>query len=124
MVRIYIAAALVVAGYGWGLWQHHTGWADGRAALLSDQAIAAEKQRQENAHRQRIIETAAAEADQQGEAKTVTITRDVVRYVQTPNRTVCVFPDDRVQLKARAVANANALPGFDAAAVPDVAAGQ
>lgn len=124
--RLYAVtiAALVAAGYGWGLWQHHTGWADGRDALRSEQAIAAEKLRQENAHRQHVIEAAAAEADRQGEAKTVTITREVVKYVQTPGRTVCRFDDARVQLKARAVANANTIPGFDAPAVPDVAAGQ
>lgn len=113
--RLYAVtiAALVATGYGWGLWQHHTGWAGGRDALLSEQAIAAEKLRQENAHRQHVIETAAAEADQQGEAKTVTITKEVVRYVQRPNKTVCTFDAERVRLKSEAVANANQIAGFD-----------
>ena len=120
-IRIYLAtvAALALAGYGWGLWQHHAGWSEGRAALLAEQSEAAEKLRQENAQRQQVEDTKAAEAEQQGEAKTVTITRDVVRYVKVPDRVKCDFPPERVQLRARAAANANFIPGFDGEAVPD-----
>ena len=125
-VRIYITtvAALALAGYGWGLWQHHAGWSDGRAALLAEQSEAAEKLRKENAQRQLVEDTKAAEAEQQGEAKTVTITRDVVRYVKVPDRVKCDFPPERVQLRARAAANANYIPGFDGETLPDAAAGQ
>ena len=119
-IRLYLAtvAALALAGYGWGLWQHQTGWADGRAALLAEQSEAAEKLRQENAHRQQVEDTKAAEAEQQGEAKTITITKELIRYVQTPNRVKCDPPLERVQLRARAAANANFIPGFDGEAVP------
>ena len=125
-IRLYIAtvAVLALAGYGWGLWQHQTGWREGRNALLAEQSDVAEKLRQENAQRHHVEDTKAAEAEQQGEAKTVTITRDVVRYVKVPDRVKCDFPPERVQLRARAAANANYIPGFDGEAVPDASAGQ
>ena len=125
-IRLYLAtvAALSLACYGWGLWQHHTGWADGRAALVAEQADIAEKLRQENAQRQQVEDTKAAEAEQQGEAKTITITREVVKYVQTPGRNVCQFDDRRLRIKADAVANASFIPGFDGEAVSDAAAGK
>ncbi|MGK1701323.1 hypothetical protein ACR912_20750, partial [Klebsiella pneumoniae] len=46
-----------------------------------------------------------------------TITRDVVKYVQSPNRTVCRFDDAAVQLRQRAIDAANSIPGFDESAV-------
>ena len=120
-IRLYLAtvAVLALAGYGWGLWQNHTGWREGRAALLAEQSEAAEKLRKANTQRQQVEDTKAAEAEQQGEAKTVTITREVVRYVQTPGRNVCLFDDRRLRIKADAVANASNIPGFDGEAVPD-----
>ena len=125
-IRLYLAtvAVLAMAGYGWGLWQHQTGWREGRNALLAEQSEAAEKLRQENTQRQLIEDTKAAEAEQQGEAKTVTITKELIRYVQTPNRVKCDSPPERVQLRARAAANANFIPGFDGEAVPDRNAGK
>ena len=125
-IRIYLATVVVLslAGYGWGLWQHQTGWREGRNALLAEQAEAAEKLRQENTHRQQVEDTKAAAVEKQGEAKTVTITREVVRYVQTPGRNVCLFDDRRLRIKADAVANASNIPGFDGGAVQDAASGK
>ena len=119
-IRLYLitVAALSLACYGWGLWQNHTGWQEGRTALLAEQSEAAEKLRQENTHRQQVEDAKAAEAEQQGEAKTVTITREVVKYVQTPGRNVCRFDDRRLRIKADAVANANFASGFDAPPLP------
>ena len=125
-IRVYFVtvAVMTLAGYGWGFWQNHTGWQDGRTALLAEQSEAAEKLRQENAQRQQVEDTRAAEAEQQGEAKTVTITREVVKYVQTPGRNVCLFDDRRLRIKADAVANASNIPGFDDSAVQDAASGK
>lgn len=120
-IRLYLVTvvALALACYGWGLWQHHTGWRDGRDTLIAEQSEAAEKLRQENAHRQQVEDTKAVEAEQQGEAKTITITKELIRYVQTPNRVKCDPPLERVQLRARAAANASNIPGFDGEAVQD-----
>ena len=125
-IRLYLAtvAVLSLAGYGWGLWQHQTGWREGRNALLAEQSEAAEKLRQENTQRQQVEDAKAAEAERQGEAKTVTITKELIRYVQTPNRVKCDSPPERVQLRARAATNANFIPGFDGDAVPDGNAGK
>ena len=115
-IRIYLAtvAALSLAGYGWGLWQHQTGWREGRTALLAEQSEAAEKLRQENTQRQQVEDTKAIGAEQQGEAKTVTITREVVKYIATKaERVVCTFDDERVRLKTEAAINANTVAGYD-----------
>lgn len=108
----------------WGLWQHQTGWREGRNALLAEQSEAAEKMRQENTQRQQVEDAKAAAVEKQGEAKTVTITREVVKYVQTPGRNVCLFDDRRLRIKADAVANASNLPGFDGGALQDASAGK
>lgn len=125
-IRLYLAtvAVLALTAYGWGLWQNHTGGQEGRTALLAEQSEAAEKLRKENAERQQVEDTKAAEAEQHGEAKTVTITKELIRYVQTSNRVKCDSPPERVQLRARAAANASNIPGFDGEAVQDAAAGK
>ena len=126
-IRVFVAGLilfLALGGIGWGMWQHQTGWREGRNALLTEQAEAAEKLRQENAQRQQVEDTKAVEAEQQGEAKTITITKELIRYVQTPNRVKCDSPPERVQLRARAAANASNIPGFDGEAVPDGNAGK
>lgn len=63
------------------------------------------------------VEEKAAAATEEGKVIYRTITRDVVKYVQSPNRTVCRFDDDAVQLRQRAIDAANAIPGFDDGAV-------
>lgn len=63
------------------------------------------------------VEQKAAAATEEGRIVYRTITRDVVKYVQSPNRTVCRFDDDAVQLRQHAIDAANAIPGFDEPAV-------
>jgi hypothetical protein len=124
--RLYLitVSALSLAGYGWGQWQHFQGWNAGVNDLLQQQASEREKHRIEVEQQQREVETKAAEAEQQGEAKTVAITKEVIRYVKVPDRIKCDSPPERVQLRARAVTNANFIPGFDDSAVQDAAASQ
>lgn len=120
--RLYIAAALVVAlaFVGWRLYS--SGWNNGRAALATEQQAKAQAQLAKQTTRQQANDSKAAAADGEGKAKTVTITQEVIRYVKTPGRNVCVFDDARVQLKSRAVDNANTIPGYDDAAVQTSAA--
>lgn len=120
--RLYIAAALVVAlaFVGWRLYS--SGWNNGRATLVAEQQAKALAQLAKQTTRQQANDLKAAAADDEGKAKTVTITQEVIRYVKTPGRNVCVFDDARVQLKSRAVDNANTIPGYDDAAVQTSAA--
>lgn len=120
--RLYIAAALVVAlvFIGWRLYS--SGWDNGRAALVAEQQAKAQAQLAKQTTRQQANDSKAAAADDEGKAKTVTITQEVIRYVKTPGRNVCVFDDTRVQLKSRAVDNANTIPGYDDAALQTSAA--
>lgn len=69
-------------------------------------------------------EKAVAEGEQKAvtanaEAKVIyrTVYRDVVKYVNDPDRYVCKFDSDAVQLRQRAIDAANAIPGFDEPAV-------
>ncbi|HHG8628212.1 TPA: hypothetical protein ACPYUI_004855 [Raoultella ornithinolytica] len=79
-------------------------------------ALAAEKKEKAEKVIQPIEQKAAA-ASEEGKVIYKTITRDVVKYVQSPNRTVCKFDDDAVQLRQRAINAANSIPGFDDGAV-------
>lgn len=63
------------------------------------------------------VEQKAAEQKDKGQVIYRTITRDVVRYVQDPNRTVCKFDDDAIRLRQQSIDAANSIPGFDAATV-------
>lgn len=120
--RLYIAAVLVVAlsFVGWRLYS--SGWDNGRAALVAEQQARAQAKLAKQTTRQQANDSKAAAADDEGKAKTVTITQEVIRYVKTPGRNICVFDDTRVQLKSRAVDNANTIPGYDDAALQTSAA--
>lgn len=120
MIRTYllVASSALLVAYGYGAWQHHVGWRDGRASLVSQQADEARTELAKKMQQQQKDETKAAAADAEGKAKTVTITNEVIRYVKVTGRTVCNFDADRVRIKADAVANANTIAGYDVAAVP------
>lgn len=126
MNRIFIyaqlAALIIVVLYGYGKFQHGKGWKEGRANLAQQQAEKARAKLAKQTTRQQANDSKAAAADDEGKAKTVTITQEAIRYVKTPGRNVCVFDDTRVQLKSRAVDNANNIPQFDDAAVQTPAA--
>lgn len=123
-LKIYaVLFGLAVVGFwGYGLLQYNNGWDNGRAALVAEQQAKAQAQLAKQTTRQQANDSKAAAADDEGKAKTVTITNEVVRYVKTPGRNVCTFDDARVVLKSRAVDNANAIPGYDDAAVQTSAA--
>lgn len=123
-LKIYaILFGLAVAVFwGYGLLQYNNGWKEGRQNLVQQQQAKARAQLAKQTTRQQANDSKAAAADDEGKAKTVTITQEVIRYVKTPGRNVCVFDDTRVQLKSRSVDNANTIPGYDDAAVQTSAA--
>ncbi|EAO5054753.1 hypothetical protein FZH48_09340 [Salmonella enterica] len=62
-------------------------------------------------------ERKAVAASTEGKVIYRTVYRDVVKYVNDSNRTVCKFDSDAVQLRQRAIDAANNIPGFDEPAV-------
>lgn len=115
MLRIYllVASSALLVAYGYGAWQHHAGWRDGRAALVEQQASESRAELAKKMQQQQKDDTKATTADAEGKSKTTTITNEVVRYVKVPGRTVCSFDADRVRIKTEAVNNANRIKGYD-----------
>jgi len=114
-IRTILLIALVVMlfGIGYGELRYRNGWyahADHINALAADKKAKAEKAIQP-------VEQKAAQARDEGRTIYRTITRDVVKYVQNPNRTVCDFDDESVRLRQRAIDAANSISGFDAGTV-------
>ena len=111
-IRYVIFLCAVLCGLT-GLISWRSGWsahADHINALAAKKKDKAEKAIQP-------IEQKAAQASAEGRIIYRTITRDVVKYVQDPNRTVCAFDDESVRLRQRAIDAANSINGFDAGAV-------
>ncbi|WP_409248077.1 hypothetical protein [Enterobacter hormaechei] len=109
----YVLLALVVTVSVTGAIAWRSGWS---AHTDHINALAAKKK--ENAEKAiQPVEVKAAAATIEGKVIYRTITRDVVKYVQSPDRTVCQFDDAAVQLRQRAIDAANSISGFDARAV-------
>lgn len=108
-----LTAAALLSAWLWGKWQYHLAWDAGRQDLVTAQKAKTEARLEKQIARQQKDDARAAAADEKGAAKTVTITQEVVRYVKTPGRNVCVFDDKHVELKRRAVDNANSIEGYD-----------
>lgn len=92
---------------------YHKAWDAGRQNLVQQQKAKAEARLEKQIARQQKADARAAAADEKGAAKTVTITQEVVKYIRTPGRNVCVFDGGHVELKRRAVDNANSIEGYD-----------
>lgn len=73
----------------------------------------AEKKRAKAEAEIKPVEQKAAQAKSDGKVIYKTITRDVVKYVQDPNRTRCDFDDDAIRLRQRAIDSASNIAGFD-----------
>lgn len=110
---VVAGACFLVLLYAHGLYQYRIGWNEGRANLISRQQQKAQTELAKKTQRQQRDESKAAAADNEGRTKSEVITREVVKYIKTPGRSVCTFDDARVLLKSRAVTNANSIPGYD-----------
>ncbi|KIU35295.1 hypothetical protein [Atlantibacter hermannii] len=109
----YVLLALMVSISATALIAWRSGWnahADHINALAADKKQKAEKTIQP-------VEKKAAAASAGAKVIYRTITRDVVKYVQSPDRTRCDFDDESVRLRQRAIDAANNIPGFDAGTV-------
>ncbi|WP_447716887.1 hypothetical protein [Pluralibacter gergoviae] len=101
-----LLVAIFYAGFMRG-WYAHSEQVNSQAATKNrkaEKAVAAGEQK-------------AAHASAEGRIVYRTIYRDVLKYVNNPDRTVCQFDNDAVQLRQRALDAANTIPGFDAGAV-------
>ena len=106
-----VVVTLLAGGYG--ELRYRNGWyahAQQINTLAADKRAKAEKAIQP-------VEQKAAKASDEGRIIYRTITRDVVKYVQDPNRTVCDFDDESVRLRQQAIDAANSISGFDAGPV-------
>lgn len=108
-----LTAAGLLTVWLYGGYQYNRGWDAGRLDLVTEQTQKAQAELAKKTQRQQQDESKAAAADNEGKTKSEVITREVVKYIKTPGRSVCTFDDARVLLKSRAVANANAIPGYD-----------
>ncbi len=110
---LLIALVVILFAIGYGELRYRNGWdahADQINTLAADKKAKAEKAIQP-------IEQKAAQASDEGKVIYRTITRDVVKYVQDPNRSRCNFDDESVRLRQQAIDAANSISGFDAGAV-------
>nr|DAG75833.1 MAG TPA: hypothetical protein [Caudoviricetes sp.] len=110
---VVAGACFIILAHAHGVYQYRIGWNEGRANLVSQQQQKAQAEFAKKTQRQQQDESKAAAADNEGKTKSEVITREVVKYIKTPGRSVCTFDPERVQLKSRAVVNANSIPGYD-----------
>lgn len=105
---ITIAALMMLLGISSGL-----AWRSGWYAHADHINALADKKRVKAEAAIKPVEQKAAQAKDAGKVIYKTITRDVVKYVQDPNRTRCDFDDDAIRLRQRAIDVANNIAGFD-----------
>lgn len=110
---VVAGACFIILAYAHGIYQYRSGWNEGRANLISQQQQKAQAELAKKTQRQQQDESKAAAAEFKGKTEYEVITREVVKYIKTPGRSVCTFDDARVLLKSRAIANANSIPGYD-----------
>jgi len=110
-LRIYLIsiAVMIAIAIGYGEIRYLNGWYAHSAKVKADYALKKQKAEIKLAP----TEAKAATANAKGKVIYQTIYRDVVRYVQDPNRTVCRFDDDAVSMRQRAIDAANNIAGFD-----------
>lgn len=106
---IITLAVIVAISVGYGEVRYLNGWYAHSDKVNAE--YAAKKQKAEL--KLAPTEAKAATANAKGKVIYQTIYRDVVKYVQDPNRTVCQFDDDSVSMRQSAIDTANNIAGFD-----------
>lgn len=110
---VVAGACFITLTYAHGIYLYRAGWSEGRANLVSQQQQKAQAELVKKTQRQQQNDTRAAAAESEGKENAEAITREVIKYVTRPGRTVCEFPPERVSIKRRAAENANSIPGYD-----------
>lgn len=111
----YLALAFIAISAASGATGYALGW------HAKGESVAAEEVQKKAKADEALKEPEQKAADAKAKADVVykTVYRDVVKYVNNPDRTVCNFDDDAVSLRKQAIDAANNLPGIDAATVQD-----
>lgn len=108
-----VVAVSALAAWGYGKWNYHVGWSEGRANLVQQQQAKAQARLAKQTTRQQANDSKAAAADESGKATAEVIARDVIKYIKTPGRSEPQFSDERVRIKSAAADNAACIPEFD-----------
>ena len=108
-----VVAVSVLAALGYGKWNYHVGWGEGRANLVQQQEEKARVRLARQTTRRQANDSKAAAADESGKATAEVITRDVIKYIKTTGRSEPQFSDERVRIKSAAADNAACIPEFD-----------
>lgn len=104
-VKLIALGVLLALLTGSHIYAYRSGWS-AHADKINREA--AEKKRKAQ-DKQDKSNAKAEEVRVVTETKYRTVYRDVVKYVQDPNRTVCKFDDTAVQLRQQAIDAANAV---------------
>jgi len=102
-------ALMIAAAIGYGEIRYLNGWYAHSDKVNAE--YAAKKQKAEI--KLAPTEAKAATASAKGKVIYQTIYRDMVKYVQNPNRIRCDFDDDAVRLRQQSIDAANNIAGFD-----------
>ena len=115
----YLALAFIAISSVSGAIGYAMGW------HAKGESVAAEEEQKRAKADEALKEPEQKASDAKSKADVVykTVYRDVVKYVNNQDRTVCKFDDDAVSLRKQAIDAANNLPGFDAATVQDKRSG-
>lgn len=103
-LKLIVAGVLLALLAGSHLYAYRAGWSahsdkvNREYAERKTKADAAQEKSNTKAEQVRVVT----------ETKYRTVYRDVIKYVQDPNRTVCKFDDTAVQLRQQAIDAANA----------------
>lgn len=113
LIAILIASASGGVGYGLG-WK-----------AKSDSVANEQREKKDSADENaKPPEQSAAKASSEAKVIYKTVYRDVVKYVNDPNRKRCDFDDDAVSMRQQAIDAANNIPGFDEPSVQDKRGGK
>jgi len=111
--KVFALLALAASFIAYGEVRYRNGWYAHSDKINAE--YAAKKQKAEL--KLAPTEAKAATANAKGKVIYQTIYRDVVKYVQDPNRTVCRFDAAAVSMRQRAIDAANNIARFDDATV-------